>query len=102
VSYPKPKKFQWLAQAKQKFVEKHGCSECGKGKVEEGFIRFYEPDPPPYNPRQFTLKNADPLTVTQLANKSGVTQDDLQAAIDKSVVICRACMAVRQGHLVGS
>lgn len=79
---------EWLAVEKRRLVEESGCHICGKGRVTEGFERFWSDDQ--YNPRSYVLKDIDGVPINQYILRKA-TREELDAILPHGSVTCRKC-----------
>ncbi|KKM18663.1 hypothetical protein LCGC14_1663460 [marine sediment metagenome] len=86
-------KEEYIANAKYVKIVMHGCSVCRTGKAPEGFVSYWEEHP--YEPRRFVFRYTDPrasdVPVSKLALDKTTTQDKIDEALARCVILCRTC-----------
>lgn len=86
-------KEEYIAQIKCLEVTGKGCFECGTGSIPSGFEQYWVESQ--YEPRRFVFKYTDPrasdVPVSKLALDKTTTQDKIDEALARCVILCRTC-----------
>ena len=89
-----------LAAEKMGRIIANGCARCGKGKLPEGFERYWCEDLSKYNPRRFVFKYTEPrgsdVPVAKLPRIKNTTIKDIDHALSRCVILCRTCSDPRR------
>ena len=86
-------KEKYIAGIKYLGVTNKGCFECGTGSIPSGFEQYWVESP--YEPRRFVFRYTDPrasdVPVSKLAQDKTTTQDKIDEALARCVILCRTC-----------
>ena len=86
-------KEEYIANVKYHRITTYGCSECRAGEVPDGFEGYW--DSFQYKPRRFVFRYTDPrasdVPVSKLALDKTTTQDKIDEALARCVILCRTC-----------
>lgn len=86
-------KEEYIAGIKHLGVTGKGCFECGTGFIPAGFEQYWEEFS--YEPRRFVFRYTDPrasdVPVSKLALDKTTTQDKIDEALARCVILCRTC-----------
>jgi hypothetical protein len=85
-------KEEYIAARKYQWITRQGCNECRAGEIPRGFEGYWDYQ---YEPRRFVFRYTDPwasdVPVSKLAQDKTTTQDKIDEALARCVILCRTC-----------